>query len=116
MKNGNLFVPESETERIYKNYGSLTVLELDDSFKFNQSMGCMGPDCLSSMIMAMNATDGDLLDQFEKLQWIEGGLKVVYADCFNIVSNLIRDSIGENGIWYKLDSKPITGKATKFNG
>lgn len=114
MKSGSIFVPGSQCKRIFDTYGHLSPLDFDEAFDFNKAMAELGPDCISTMVTAMNITGGNVHGQFDKLAWAEGEKKQVLADCFNIVSNLVRASIGEDGVWYEIDGETKYGPAKVY--
>jgi len=125
LEKGLFFFPTEDGKRLYDTYGAYTIAELDSKLGFNDAMGALGPDSVATMMMAMNATDGNMQDQFDKLHWIPDnqfttGDKMIMvrtntllSDGFNIVSNILRARIGEKGIWYRLGRNPIYGFNTK---
>lgn len=94
-----LYISDTQKTRILERYGKLTISDLDRLFDINTKIGgkgCFGYDnCLSTMMAAMNLTNGDMQDQMDKVR-----LDPFLFDILNILQSMVRSRIGEE-VWYE---------------
>ncbi len=108
LEHNKLWIPKSKKDDIVKKYGLLTLDDFDRIYGLNKAMGASFDNSWSTVMMAMNICHGDLKDQFDKLVWADGIQRMVLGDLLNIVSNLLRKRIEEDGIWYRVNDTPLS--------
>mgnify|MGYP004121332017 CR=1 FL=1 len=94
-----LYISETQKTRILERYGKLTISDLDRLFDINTKIGGEGvfghDNCLSTMMAAMNLTNGHMQDQMDKVRH-----DPFLFDILNILQSMVRSRIGEE-VWYE---------------
>ena len=89
-----LYVPAEHRARMLRLYGGFTMLDFDELFDMNTKLCGIERNCYNTMMYWMNATKGDLRDQ-----WLKVSHDKILTDVFNLVQSAIRSRIGEC-VWY----------------